>query len=150
MATASELVLASQIEAVRQNAELHGWKFEQLDPASFILGMLATDGSWFTTLAKCDGFAARPPAWHWYNPETKAIDAPRDSPLGGNFFHSAGVICAPWNRLAYKGVDARGPHDNWTIGNWMTISETGGTRTLAAMATRIAHELLTAFTKRMG
>src|SRR3546814_9519987 len=90
--------------------------------------MPAKDGSRFTTLAKCDGFAARPPAWHWYNPETKAVDAPRDTPLGGSFFHSAGVICAPWNRLAYKGVDARGPHDNWTIGNWMTIPETGGTR----------------------
>jgi hypothetical protein len=32
----------------------------------------------------------------------------------------------------------------------MTIRETGGTRTLASMATRIAHELLTAFKKRMG
>lgn len=150
MATASELILMSQIEAVRQNSELQGWTFEQLDSVNFTLGMPAKDGSRFTTLAKCDGFAATPPAWHWYNPGTKGIDAPRDTPLGGAFFHSAGVICAPWNRLAYKSVDARGPHANWTIGNWMTISETGGTRTLAAMATRIAHELLTAFVKRMG
>ena len=47
MATASELIVASQIEAVRQNAELHGWKFEQLDPVSFILGMPAKGGSFF-------------------------------------------------------------------------------------------------------
>jgi hypothetical protein len=148
MATASELILASRIEAVRQNAELHGWEFEQIDPESFTLGLPARDGSRFTVLAKCEGFAAMPPAWHWYNPETKVIDAPCDTPVGGTFLH--GVICAPWNRLAYKGVDARGPHDNWIIGNWMTTPETGGTRTLAAMATRVAHELLTAYKKRMG
>ena len=150
MATASELVLGSQIDALRENAELHGWKFELLDANSFLLGLPANDGSGFTLLAKCDGFAGTPPAWHWYNRQTKAVDAPADTPLGGSFFHSAGVICAPWNRLAYKGVDARGPHDNWTIGNWMAVPETGGTRTLAAMANRIAHELRSSFTKRMS
>lgn len=150
MATASELIVASQIEAVRQNAALHGWKFDQLEPAVFSLSMPAKDGSWFTTLANCAGFAVTPPAWHWYNPETKTIDAACDTPQGGNFFHSVGVICAPWNRLAYKRVDGRGPHDNWDIGNWMAVPETGGTRTLAAMAIRIGHELLTSFTKRKG
>ena len=150
MATASELVLATQIEAVRQNAELHGWMFDLLNGMTFLLGFPARDASTFSLMAKCDGFAGTPPAWHWYNPETKMIDAPCDTPLGGSFFHSSGVICAPWNRLAYKGVDARGPHDNWTIGNWMAIPETGGTRTLASMATRIAHELRISFTQRMG
>jgi hypothetical protein len=150
MATASEIILASQIEAVQKNATLHGWKFKLLDAASFLLGLPTKDGSEFTVMAKCDGFAPTPPAWHWYNPETKAIDAPCDTPLGGSFLHTAGVICAPWNRLAYKEVDPRGPHSEWTIGNWMAIPETGGTRTLAAMAIRIAHELRTSFTKRMG
>ena len=79
--------------AVRTIVMLHGWNFEQLNAASFTLGIPAKDEYWFTVLAKCDGFAAT------YNPETKAIDAPCDTPLGGSFFHGAGVICAPWNRL---------------------------------------------------
>lgn len=150
MATASELVLGSQIDALRQNAEVRAWFFEPLDITTFVLGLPAKDGSEFALLAKCDGYPGTPPAWHWYNRETKVVDARVDTPTGGSFFHGSGVICAPWNRLAYKGVDPRGPHDNWIIGNWMATRETGGTRTLAAMAERIAHELRTSYTGRMG
>jgi hypothetical protein len=137
------------MEALEQNALLHAWTFERLDAAGFVLGLRAKDGSQFTLQVRCEGYPTTPPAWHWYNPNTKAIDAAADTPLGGNFFHGAGVICAPWNRLAYKAVDARGPHDNWVLGNWMSIPETGGTRTLAAMGERIAFELRTSFTYRM-
>src|SRR3546814_16578511 len=96
--------------------------------------MPAKDGSRFTTLAKCDGFAARPPAWHWYNPATKAVDAPRDTPLGGRFFHSAVVICAPWSRLDNRGGDARGPHNHWTTGHWRTLPKPGRTRQYGSSA----------------
>lgn len=150
MATATELILDSQIEDLRQNAELHSWYFKRVDSTTFMLGLSAKDGSDFALLVKCDGYAAKPPAWHWYNRETEAVDALCDTPLGGQFFHSSGVICAPWNRLAYKSEDPRGPHGNWNIGNWMNIRETGGTRTLAAMAGRIAYEFKVSYTGRKG
>lgn len=96
-----------------------------------------------------DRYPTIPPAWHWWNPETGVIDDLRDTPVGGAFFHSSGVICAPWNRLSYQGVDPRGPHGDWSIeGDWMANSNTLGTRTLAAMALRIAHEAQVSYTGR--
>lgn len=150
MATAAELVLESQLADLRQNAGVHGWFFDRVDPTSFVLGLLAKDGSDMALYVKCDAYPGEPPAWHWYNRETKVIDAPGDTPMGGSFFHSSGVICAPWNRLAYKSKDPRGPHSDWDIGNWMAVRQTGGTRTLPAMAGRVAHELRTSYTGRGG
>lgn len=86
-------------------------------------------------------YSAEPPAWHWYNADTKQIDQLRDTPKEVGFFHGSGVICAPWNRLAYKSVDSRGPHDDWQIGDWRSNPQTGGCKTLGAMAQRIALEL---------
>jgi len=150
MATAHELILKSQIEALRLNAELFGWRFEQIDALSFVIELPVKDDSRCALKVRCDEYPERPPAWHWFNRETNQIDQPHDTAIGGTFLHSNGVICAPWNRLAYKEVDPRGPHSDWTQGSWMNIKETGGTKTLAAMADRIAHELLVAFEKRMG
>ena len=150
MATASEILLESQLAALKQNAEVHGWLFERIDPTTLVLGLIAKDDSELALLVKCDGHPTEPPAWHWYNRETRAIDNPCDTPKGGKFFHSHGVICAPWNRLAYTCRDSRGPHNDWNIGNWVAVKETGGTRTLAAMAERIAYELRTSYTGRMG
>lgn len=150
MATASEIVLESQLADLQAVAKVHSWRFELIDSTTFVLGLPANDGSEFALRTECDGYPAEPPAWRWHNRRTKASDAPADTPKGGSFFHGNGVICAPWNRLAYKSRDPRGPHGNWDIGNWMAVPETGGTRTLAAMAQRIAHELLTSYTGRMG
>jgi hypothetical protein len=102
----------------------------------------AHDGSRLFLKAECDGLQQKPPAWHWYNPETSALDAPADTPKGsGGYFHSSGHICAPWNRLAYKSVDPAGPHGDWELSNWMANPKTGACTTLSAMALRIAIEL---------
>lgn len=110
MANAAELTIAEEMAALRENAELLGWTLEELDTTAFVLGFPASDGSTFWVKALCDGYPAQPPAWHWYNPETQALDHPRDTPRPIGFFHGKGVICAPWNRLAYKTIDPRGPH----------------------------------------
>lgn len=150
MATASELILEKQLEALRQNAEIHGWFFDLVDSTTFVIALPAKDGSDLALLVKCNDYPSQPAAWHWYSCKTKVSDAPEDTPLGGDFFHGNGIICAPWNRLAYQSTDPRGPHSDWDIGNWLSVPQTGGTRTLAAMADRIAHELRTSYTKRMG
>jgi len=112
----------------------------ELTPA-FILGLPARDGSRFWLFVECDRFPAIPPAWHWFNPNTKALDQPPDTPKGGQFFHGSGRICAPWNRLAYQSVDPKGPHGDWNLANWMTNPHTGHCTTLSAMALRITSEL---------
>ena len=139
--TVAQLSVDEELEPLAQIAARRGWTVERQDATSFILNLPARDDSSFWLLCRCDGYPGLPPRWHWYNPETKAIDQPRDTPTGGAFFHSSGVICAPWNRLAYKSEDARGPHSDWTIGAWRTNEKTGGCKTLAAMALRVAVEL---------
>jgi hypothetical protein len=149
--TATELLIEEEREALARNALLLGWTVEKIDAENFVVGMTARDSTEFYVYCNCTGYAATPPAWHWYDPATGERDLPKLTPKGGAFFHSNGVICAPWNRLAYKGVDGRGPHEDWTLANWHTNPKNGACRTLSAMAIRIYCELnAKSFQGRMG
>ena len=141
MSTVAELSLAEEMPPLEAIATREGWQLTRLEGLQFVLGLPARDHTWFWLLCTCERYPAMPAAWHWYNAESHEIDQPRDTPKGGGFFHGAGVICAPWNRLAYQAEDPRGPHSDWTIGNWRANPQTGACKTLAAMALRIAVEL---------
>jgi hypothetical protein len=142
MPTAAELLFAEQFNHLSQVAVSKDWDLKRTDGLSFILGLPARDGSRHFLKAECDDLQGMPPAWHWYNPEAGALDAPADTPKGsGGYFHSSGRICAPWNRLAYKSVDSAGPHGDWELSNWTGNPQTGACTTLSAMALRIAIEL---------
>lgn len=147
MATVGELVIEEQFGHLLENAASREWPLER----AFILGMKAHDGSQYWLLADCSDYPALPPAWHWYNPATRLLNQPADTPKGSSFLHSSGRICAPWNRLAYKKIDPSGPHDDWDLTNWMTNPKTGNCTTLSAMALRIHVELSSArYQGRMG
>jgi hypothetical protein len=147
MATAGELVFEEQFGHLREIAASREWPLER----AFILGMKARDGSQYWLLVDCSDYPAMPPVWHWYNPATKLLEQPADTPKGSGFLHSSGRICAPWNRLAYKKIDPNGPHDDWDLANWMTNPKTGNCITLSAMALRIHVELGSArYQGRMG
>jgi hypothetical protein len=151
LTTASELLVEDESRILEKNALVLGWNFTRVDSENFIVGMSAKDGSRFHLWCACDRYGAIPPAWHWFNPESRLRDQPRDTPQGGGFFHTNGVICAPWNRLAYATVDARGPHGEWTLANWRSNPKTGACQTLSAMALRIFCELMAdTFTGRKG
>lgn len=137
--------------AVRQIAASRGWALEEIEGCKFIVGMKARDGTQFWQFVDCEGYETIPPAFNWYNPESKAINQPSETPTGGQYFHGSGRICAPWNRLAYKECDAQGPHGDWHLSNWMSNPKTGQTRTIAAMLLRIYRELQSPeFKGRMG
>jgi hypothetical protein len=139
-ATATDLVFAEQFSHLREVADNRGWDLKEIEGPGFVLGLLASDESRFWLKVECDGFQGIPPAWHWHNPETGALDAVVDTPKGNGYFHSSGRVCAPWNRLAYKSVDAQGPHSDWQLSNWMSNPKTGHCTTLTAMALRISVE----------
>ena len=141
MTTATDLVFAEQFGQLREIAENRGWDLTETGDPGFVLGLPAHDGSRLWLTVGCDGLPGLPPAWHWFNPETGAIDQPADTPKGGGYFHSSGRICAPWSRIAYKQVDAQGPHGDWELTTWMTNPKTKGCKTLAAMALRLFVEL---------
>lgn len=150
MSTVSTLLVEVELHDLLENAALLGWSVTVTDQLHFDVGMPGKDGATYHLRVDCTEYAALPPAWHWFNPTTGALDQPKDTPRGGNFLHGNGVVCAPWNRLAYKSVDTRGPHDDWSIGDWQSNSYTKGCKTLAAMALRIAHELQTSLEGRLA
>ncbi len=138
MATAGDLAFNEQFGHLREIATLRQWPLNR----EFILGLTARDSSPFSLLVDCRDYPAIPPAWHWYNSETRALDQPADTPKGNGFLHDSGCICAPWNRLAYKQINPNnGPHDDWDLASWVTNPQTGRCTTLAAMALRIYVEL---------
>lgn len=142
MTTVTDLAFAEQFGDLREVAERRGWPLKPIDGPGFGLVLPARDGSQFSLKVLCDGYPGTPPAWWWCNPESGICDQPGDTPRGsGGYFHGSGRICAPWNRLAYKQVDAQGPHGDWQLSTWMTNPQTGSCTTLAAMALRMAVEL---------
>jgi hypothetical protein len=148
--TPAALLVKVELDALKENASLMGWPIELIDDLTFILGLPAKDGITYHLRVRCDGYPATPPAWHWFDPATGRIDDRQDTPRGGNFLHPCGVICAPWNRLAYPAIDSRGPHPDWQIGAWQNNPYTRACRTLSAMALRIANELLRSYVGRLA
>jgi hypothetical protein len=148
--TPSALLVKVELEVLKENASLMGWSVEQVDDLTFVLTLPAKDGVTYHLRVRCDGYPATPPAWHWLNPATGRIDEKQDTPRGGNFLHGNGVICAPWNRLAYATVDSRGPHSDWEIGAWQSNPHTQACRNLNAMALRIALELMKSYEGRLA
>ncbi len=77
-------------------------------------------------LAHLDDYRALPPAWHVVVPGTDRDAGREDFPKPGpstSIFHGNLVLCAPWNRLAYKGVNPNGPHNDWGgPESWLSIS----------------------------
>lgn len=139
--TVAILTVAEELAVLESNAANRGWPLRRISDLQFHLGLPARDGSWFYLLVDCVDYAAVPPAWHWADATGDARDQLKDIPQGSGFLHSNGVICAPWNRLAYTAVDPRGPHGEWLIGDWRNNSSTGKCKTLSAMALRIYVEL---------
>jgi hypothetical protein len=150
VATATELILEEQMADLKANADLMGWSVTDLGAGTFVLGVPAKDDSILYWRCETDGFTATPPAWRWSDSSGQIIDSPSVTGRGGNFFHSNGVVCAPWNRLAYKSVDGRGPHGDWLIGDWLSNVKTRQCVTLAAMASRLALEARISFSGRAG
>jgi hypothetical protein len=145
MPTATELIVRQQLDDLLAIArDQPGWNVVEEDSTTFRIGLPAKGGLVFWVRCEADRFPTLPPAWRWCDESGTAHDLDHLTPASGEsaFLHSRGVICAPWNRLAYESEDARGPHGDWVVtGDWTKNSHTGQCRTLAAMATRIAIEL---------
>ena len=141
MTTIAELTVQEEIGMVRDVAESRRWTLIVVDALHFVLGLPASDGTFFYLAVACDDYPVKPPAWHWCDCDGLGRDLPNNTPLGTEFLHSNGVICAPWNRLAYKTIDPRGPHAEWVPTDWRNNQYTRGCKTLCAMALRVAVEL---------
>lgn len=146
MATATELILAEELRQLEELAANEGWTVTRLSSESFLLGVPRNGGGELWMRCEADQYPALPPKWRWCGPGGSMLDDARITPIGGSgYFHSNGVLCAPWNRLAYPTIDSRGPHGDWVVGDWKSNPQTRACTTLAAMASRIAIEARTRF-----
>ncbi len=75
-----------------------------------------------------DDYRELPPAWTFTDaswaaaPQHLLFPKPIQSPYGASIFHTQPVICAPFNRLAYKEHD--GPHSDWGgPASWLTAGQ---------------------------
>ena len=143
MATVEDLAVEREIEALSENAQQswHGRSNGLVRVASALLyaleTMTCTNLRWSAAGIPCSqprftGGTRRPVSW------MHCADAPEPYNVGNNFFFPTGQICAPWNRLAST---ERGPHPKWMQSNWRQQAQTKGTVTLAAMVSRLHHEL---------
>ena len=75
----------------------------------------------FYLIGKFDSYRALPPEWKFGNEnwkEDEGVNFPANAP--GAVFHGHKLICAPFNRLAYKDYNVKGPHGDWGgIENWL-------------------------------
>jgi hypothetical protein len=127
----TEAVMEAEQVAIAAWAESHNWDVTY-DPATK-RGSASTPhpalGTPVTFHFDTTGYPDRqPPAW-WCgtdpaDPKNYPRPAATTSPgqPNGSIFHGQPVICAPWNRLAYKQVIPDAPHGDWTLGSWKTMA----------------------------
>jgi hypothetical protein len=126
------LVTRAQLEiefpAIMVWADRAGWRAE-VEPASRLVTACTVhpkDGTALRAQADCTGYPSVAPAWrfldHAGQSPKSAYPAPGQQPgINGSVFHGNGLVCAPWNRLAYK--DLGGVHDDWgALPGWKTAA----------------------------
>jgi hypothetical protein len=111
-------VVEEELAAMRAYGGRHGWT---VDWRPVVLVLLADgthpDRSPVRLHADVAGYRAQPPAWRFIPPGSESPEPyrfPKSESLPGgigSIFHSSKVICAPFNRLAFKDHD--GPHQDW-------------------------------------
>jgi hypothetical protein len=137
-AAVTRAMIATESPAVIAWAARHGWTVEldagDLALVAFVahpaLKLVPADSPAppVTFRADLPGYAALPPSWTCRHPDGSTSksaypEAGTTQALPSSIFHAQGLICAPWNRLAYG--DKGGPHSNWgDAANWKTVDPT--------------------------
>jgi hypothetical protein len=118
-------------------AARHGWTLEFDLDALTVAGVVThpADGvGQLYLLGDCSGYRAVPPAWTFVDPDSGATiqHAFPARGRGATIFHQKLIICAPFNRLAYK--ECGGPHADWSgPSNWLHVTRGVKAPTIADM-----------------
>lgn len=139
MSTVSEAVTGVELEILRDLADENNWSISVLDSLCFVLGLPSRENDRYFVKCSTNAYPEEPPVWQWSDKTGALCGDPAICPKGSGYFHSSNVICAPWNRLAYK--DRGGPHKDWLLAEWKSNPKLNGCDTLAHMALRILVEL---------
>ena len=122
--------------ALLRCASRWGWAIE-IDVDDLVIKFRMShpaDGTPLVLDADLTSYRAIPPAWRFVDDSGSSTPDSFPAPGEKSIFHSNLVICAPWNRLAYK--ELGGPHDGDWVGptNWLNITNVTRAVTLPDMA----------------
>lgn len=148
-AETSAAIVEDELEGVRAWAERHGVPIEW-HPETFELRLVLTQpssGELFYLRGRFDDYPEVAPAWTFCSPEwadegKRFFPARASGPARmGTVMHPNGVICAPFNRLAYAAHG--GPHKNWGgPAQWITPKRKAVFATkIGDMVQRIMHDV---------
>ena len=141
-------VVENELPALNNFAQRRGWSVSWLAVQLAVIadGKHHGDNTSVRVHADVTGYRVVPPAWRFVLPdsiEPKPHRFPRGGTVPGgvgSIFHGKGVICAPFNRLAYKEHD--GMHGDWGgPENWLDVRGHVRATTLAEMLAQIVMHL---------
>jgi hypothetical protein len=87
-----------------------------VDALTLRADFMAANGDKYILRGSFDDYRLKPPLLEFEDPQTGAVGTGRGFPKqkqGDSFFHSPGIICAPFNRKAYGNV-----HTDWVMTDW--------------------------------
>jgi hypothetical protein len=121
-------VVEEELAAADAYARRQGWNLTWLKDDLVLLadGRHPADRSSIQWRANLVDYRALPPIWTCFQKEGENAFTsrfPKGGSLpagGGSIFHPSSIICAPFNRLAFK--EHSGPHGDWGgPANWMQV-----------------------------
>jgi hypothetical protein len=137
-------VVEDELPAAQAYAQRHGWGLTWLRDQLVLLadGRHPADKTALRLHAALEDYRAFPPAWSCFQQDGNGAFQ-RRFPKGGalpqgagSLFHPGGVLCAPFNRLAYK--EHSGPHADWGgLANWLKVRGHVRATVLAEMLAQI-------------
>lgn len=139
----SRVILQSEVRNCQLWADRHAWQLN-LDLEKLVLDVLLVhpaDGEAMLLSGKFDGYRGLPPEWVFLDPRSRQMTIhawPKAGaiPRRSSIFHSFGVICAHWNRLAYKQFN--GPHSDWgDLSGWADMRVGGHAENICEMLSAI-------------
>jgi hypothetical protein len=129
----ANLLEAEEIPAATRWATFHGlrhdWDEEDLVLKLWLQGQREDtfdEQEEYLLVGTFPDYRVMPPEWRFVDPRNEADIGIAAYPLAGPYpsgsiLHGNGVICAPWNRLAYG--DRGGPHPDWQdAASWQTTA----------------------------
>lgn len=155
---ARKVVLAHlkvEIEAAlrwaRHHALEHAWDEGSLTLRVRLEGQASDTGhrEAYLVTGTFDDYPVLPPTWRFLDPRTGEDVGKSGFPAagafpGGSVLHPSGIICAPWNRLAFKTAEnPTGVHDNWgDLAGWEKLEPTyTQARTIPDVLARLRSEV---------
>lgn len=124
MAVAPDVTRAhveEELEEVREWTERHGWVIRwRHDQLLLDVTMRSViDDEQYELEVSLRDYRALPPIFEFIRPTTGERGTHCCYPRGGRgYFHGKPVLCAPWNRKAYR--ELGGPHADWAMSQWQS------------------------------